>query len=387
MLDFSRVLAGPFCSMYLADFGAEVIKVETPNGGDETRQWGPPYAGALSAYFMSVNRNKKSLTLNLKHPDGVALARELARRSDVIIENFKTGGMAAFGLDYPTLRAANPRLVYCSITGYGQDSPLADRPGYDYVIQAQSGLMSITGEPDGDPLKVGVAIADVLTGLFAANAIQTALLHREKSGIGQHIDVALLDAQLAALVNVASNFLVSGAVPPRLGNAHPNIAPYQTFLAMDGMFVLAVGNDGQFRACCGVIERPELAEDVRFATNPARVQNRAALVAILEPLFASKRVGEWLAALAAVGVPSGEINTVADALRSPHAAARGLVAGATLADGTPVELLAPILKLTDTPPALHHPPPLLGQDTESILGDVLGKTPHEIAAYRRGGVV
>lgn len=387
VLDFSRVLAGPFCTMLLADFGADVIKVEHPRRGDDTRHWSPPSAGALSAYFLSVNRNKRSLTLDLKSSEGQAIARQLIAKSDVVIENFKVGGMRAYGLDYDSLKDEHPGLVYCSITGYGQDSPYANRPGYDYVIQGQSGLMSITGEKEGEPHKVGVAIADVLTGLFAANAIQTALLHRENTGEGQSIDIALLDSQIAALVNVASNYLVSGSTPPRHGNAHPNIVPYEALPAQNGMFILAVGNDSQFRAFCTVIGQPTLADDPRFATNPARVQNRVMLIDILKPILKTKTVATWVSELLAVGVPAGEINDIPAALATPHAQARQLVQQVTLGDGTLTDILAPIQKLSQTPPAIHHAPPLLGEHTDAILREVLGMDADTIAALRQQGVI
>jgi crotonobetainyl-CoA:carnitine CoA-transferase CaiB-like acyl-CoA transferase len=387
VLDFSRVLAGPFCTMLLADFGAEVIKVEQPNTGDDTRQWGPPYAGELSAYYLSVNRNKRSLTLNLKTPEGVALARQLALQSDVLVENFKVGGMAAYGLDYAALRPENSGLVYCSITGYGQTGPYAERPGYDYVIQAQSGLMSITGPKDGEPYKVGVAISDVLTGLFASNAIQSALLHREKTGEGQAIDISLLDSQIAALVNVASNYLVTGTPPARHGNAHANIVPYEAFPASDGMFILAVGNDGQFRAACAVIGQPELAQDTRFATNPTRVQNREELIEILRELFKTRTAEAWVEAFLEAGVPAAPIQDIPTALTHPHSVAHGLVERVTLADGSQVDLLAPIQKLSQTPPTIHRPPPLLGQDTDAVLRDLLGLDATTIADYHARGII
>lgn len=391
ILDFTRVLAGPFCTMLLADFGAEVIKVERPGVGDDTRQWGPPWAGRpenrMSAYYLSVNRNKRSLTLNLATSEGCELARRLALSSDVLIENFKAGQMQGYGLDDESLRPHHPGLIYASITGYGQTSPYADRPGYDYVIQAQSGLMSITGPAEGEPYKVGVAISDVITGLFAANAIQAALRHRERTGAGQYIDVSLLDSQLAALVNVASNYLVSGAVPPRFGNEHPNIVPYQVFQAADRPLVVNVGNDRQFRQFCAVIGQPALADDARFATNPARVMHRETLIPVLEGVLVQRPAAEWTQALLDAGVPVGEINTIPDILSDPHAQARGLVQDVTLADGTATTLLGSPLHLSATPPALHRPPPLLGQDTDAILRDVLGLADAEIATYREKGVV
>src|SRR5215813_3005335 len=297
VLDFTRVLAGPFCTMLLGDFGADVIKIEQPGSGDDTRAWGPPWAGRaesrMSAYYLSVNRNKRSLTLDLKSKEGQALARQLALKSNVLVENFKVGQMEGYGLGFKRLHAEHPGLVYCSITGYGQTGPYANRPGYDYVIQGQSGLMAITGPADGEPYKVGVAISDVVTGLYAANAIQAALVHRQQTGQGQWIDIALFDSQIAALVNVASSYLVSDVPLGRFGNAHASIVPYETFAAADGSFILTVGTDLQFRKCCEVIGKPELAADPRFVTNPARVANREALLAILRLIFAQRSVGAW----------------------------------------------------------------------------------------------
>jgi crotonobetainyl-CoA:carnitine CoA-transferase CaiB-like acyl-CoA transferase len=370
--------------MLLADLGADVIKIENPGLGDETRHWGPPWAGEgdarQSAYFMSVNRNKRSLTLNLKHDAGQALARQLAARSHVLIENFKVGGMATFGLGYDDLRALNPALVYCSLTGYGQTGPYHQRPGYDYVIQAMSGLMSITGPADGAPHKVGVAISDVVAGLYAANAIQAALRHSERTGQGQHIDISLLDTQIAALVNIASNYLASGQTPPRLGNLHPNIVPYQTFEASDGAFVLAVGNDRQFAALCKVIEREEWLDDPRFATNPARVENREALVPLLAAIFEQRPREVWIETLLGAGVPAGPINDVAVALNDPHTRARGLVDDAQPFVRSP-------LKMPATPPEVRSAPPALGAHTDEVLRDVLGLDDDRIRALRESGAI
>jgi crotonobetainyl-CoA:carnitine CoA-transferase CaiB-like acyl-CoA transferase len=373
--------------MLLADFGAEVIKVEQPGLGDDTRHWSPPAAGEMSAYFISANRNKRSLTLNLKHPEGQKIARALAEKADVVVENFKVGGMANYGLSYADLRPSNPGLIYCSITGYGQDSPWAERPGYDYVIQGQSGLMSVTGPSDGEPYKVGVAIADVFAGLFAANSILTALLHRERSGEGQAIDIALLDSQIAAMVNVASNYLVGGQIPPRLGNTHPNIVPYQTFQASDGPFILAVGNDRQFRAVCGLIGRPDLAIHPHFSSNPQRVRHREELTTLLSPYFLERPMEDWVEDLLAVDVPAGEIYTLDRALRNPHARARGLVETVSLADGTMTEILAPTAKLSATPASIHHPPPALGQDTEAVLKEWLDIDLRAISEYRAAQII
>ncbi len=373
------MLAGPFCTMLLGDMGAEVIKVENPAGGDDTRQWGPPWtADGLSAYFVSVNRNKRSLTLNLKTPEGQHIARQLAAQSHIMIENFLPGQMARFGLGYDDLRALNPALVYASITGFGQAGPYSSQPGYDYAVQAMSGLMAITGPAEGDPYKVGVAISDVLTGLFATSSILAALHHAEQTGAGQHLDIALLDSQLAALVNVASNYLVSGQPPQRYGNQHPNIVPYQTFHAADGDFVLAVGNDGQFAAVCALIEQPGLMSDPRFATNPARVKHRAALVALLQAVFLRRTVREWVEALLARGVPAAPINDLPTILNDPHVLARGLVGAG---------YINPAVKFSATPAQVRLPPPLLGQHTAEILQEVLDVDELTLSAYREKGVI
>lgn len=390
VLDFTRVLAGPFCAMLLGDLGAEVIKVENPNGGDDTRQWGPPYFGegesALSAYFVSVNRSKRSLTLNLKTEQGRAIARQLVADSHILIENFKVGGMAEYGLGYDDLKTLHPALVYCSITGYGQDGPYRDRPGYDYAIQAMSGLMSITGPADGEPHKVGVAVSDVFTGLFALTSILAALRHSERTGQGQHIDIALLDSQIAALVNVASNYLVSGQTPPRLGNAHPNIVPYQTFGAADRDFVLNVGNDRQFRALCRVIGQPVLADDPRYATNPARLEHRAPLVELLSAAFAQKSAGEWVDALLTAGIPAAPILSVADALNDPQVQARGLVQQVHTAAGD-LPLVGPPMRLSATPPVVRLPPPALGEHTDAVLRERLKLSDAALADLRAAGAI
>jgi crotonobetainyl-CoA:carnitine CoA-transferase CaiB-like acyl-CoA transferase len=391
VLDFTRVLAGPFCTMMLADLGADVIKVEDPARGDETRQWGPPWAGegdvAQSAYFLSVNRNKRSLTLNLKSSEGQAIARRLAAQSHIVTENFKPGQMGRFGLGYADLSALNPALVYGSITGYGQTGPYSDRPGYDFVIQAMSGLMSITGPVEGSPSKIGVALSDVIAGLFASSSILAALRHSERTGQGQHLDIALMDTQIAALVNVASNYLVSGQTPGRYGNQHPNIVPYQSFRASDGEFALAVGNDRQFAQLCALIEQPELADDPRFATNPARVHNRETLIPLLQAVFASRAAAEWVDGLLALGIPSGPINDVAAALEDSHVQARGLIQETTLANGEALRMVGPPVPFSATPAEVRLPPPALGQHTDDILREVLNINDATIAAYRTEGIL
>ncbi|MBL8165776.1 MAG: CoA transferase [Anaerolineae bacterium] len=391
VLDFTRVLAGPFCTMLLGDMGADVIKIENPNGGDESREWGPPWIGEgdlrLSAYYASVNRNKRSLTLNLKKAEGRELARALAAQSHVVVENFKAGGMAEFGLGYDELRALNPALVLCSITGFGQYGPYRERPGYDYVVQAMSGLMSITGPVNGEPYKVGVAVSDVFTGLFAHSAILAALRHAERTGEGQHIDIALLDSQIAALVNVASNYLLSGRNPQRMGNEHPNIVPYQAFSAADQDFILAVGNDRQFRQLCELIGQPALAQDIRFATNPSRVKYRTELAGLLQAQFRERRANEWVEALLAMGIPAGPINTIADILNDPHTEARGLLHQVTLPGGEALRLVGPAAQLSGTPAQVRLPPPALGQHTEALLNELLGLDATQIAACRANNVI
>lgn len=387
VLDFTRVLAGPFATMLLADLGADVIKVESPQG-DDTRAWGPPWHGEgadrHSAYYLSVNRNKRSLTLNLKQPGAQRLALALAERAHILVENLKPGGMAAFGLGYDQVRAINPAIVYASITGYGQTGPYHDRPGYDFVIQAQSGLMSITGEPDGPPTKVCVAVSDVFAGLFASTSMLAALRHAEQTGEGQHVDIALLDTQIAALVNIASNALVSGQIPARMGSAHPSIVPYQPFPARDRMFSVAVGNDRQFRALCAVIGHPEWADDARFATNPARVVNREALIPLLNDIFATRPASDWVRDLLAAGIPAGKINDVRAALDDPHVRARGLIHSLEMA-GQPLDLVGPPVAFSVTPPTVRLAPPTVGQDSDAVLLDWLGLTAAQIADHRRAG--
>ena len=392
VLDLSRVLAGPYGTMVLGDFGAEIIKVEQPGRGDDTRQWGPPFSpGGQSAYFLSVNRNKRSITLNLKSVEGRAILRRLADQADVLIENFKVGTMDGLGLGYAQLRGSNPGLIYCSITGYGQSGPYKDRPGYDTVIQAQGGLMSITGPTedgsDGQPFKVGVAIVDVSAGLFAVIGILAALHHRQRTGQGQAIDIALFDAQLGWLANVASNYLVSGQPPQRYGNAHATIVPYQTFATADGHLMLAVGNDGQFRALCGVLGVDTLADDPRFATNPARVQNRETLVPLLVEQFRRQPTHAWIERLLDVDVPCGPVDDVPTALSNPQAQARGMVQQVVDSAGDAISLVGPVIKMSGTPPAIASAPPHLGEQTEEILREKLGLGTEEIGELRRAGVV
>jgi formyl-CoA transferase len=391
VLDLTRVLAGPWCSQNLADLGAEVIKVERPGSGDDTRSWGPPYLrdaqGAESgeaAYFLCANRGKKSITLDLAQPQAREVVRRLAAQSDVFMENYKQGDMARFGLAWDDLRAINPRLVYCSITGFGQDGPYAARPGYDFMIQGMGGLMSITGErddaPGGGPQKVGVAVADLMTGMYATVAILGAVLHRERSGEGQYIDLALFDCQVAMLANINMNYLVSGQPPRRLGNAHANIVPYQVFEAADGHLILAVGNDAQFAKFCGLAGCPELANDQRYRSNAARVRNRDSLVPRLATLLKERSREEWLGALEAAGVPCGPINRIDEVFGDPQLAARGLRLDLPHPEAGSVPLVGSPMKLSASPVCYDLPPPLLGQHNREILHGLLGLSEAEIAA-------
>jgi crotonobetainyl-CoA:carnitine CoA-transferase CaiB-like acyl-CoA transferase len=348
-----------------------VLKVEEPRSGDSTRSWGPPWAGDQSAYFLAANHSKQSLCINLKSPDGSALVRDLAARSDVLIENFKPGALQRFGLDYAALSAVNPRLVYCSITGYGQTGPDRDLPGYDFVVQAQSGLMSITGEIEGPPSKVGVALVDIMTGLHAASAILAALLERERSGRGQWIDIALLDAALSSLANVAQNALVTGTVPERYGNAHPSIVPYQPFATADGTLALAIGTDDQYARFCAAVERPELAAEP-YTRNPGRVAQRARLVPLLQEIFLTRATGAWLELLHAINVPAGPLLDGSSALQQPQVVARGLVHHVGHPSAGTVSVLGAVAQFSRTPAAEPLPPPTLGQHTRSALTRILG---------------
>ena len=382
VLDLSRVLAGPWAGQMLADLGADVVKVERPGAGDDTRAWGPPYLRdadgrdtSEAAYFLSANRNKRSITIDFTQPAGQQQVRELVQRADVLIENFKVGGLAAYGLDYASLQALNPRLIYCSVTGFGQQGPYAKRAGYDFMIQAMGGLMSITGKADGEegagPVKVGVALTDILTGLYASNAILAALAERERSGLGQYIDLALLDVQIACLGNQALNYLTTGVPPKRLGNAHPNIVPYQDFPTADGDFILTVGNDGQFRKFCEVAGHPEWSADARFATNSARVANRAELVPLIRQVTVFRTTAEWIAALEQAGVPCGPINDLAQVFADPQVQARGTRIRMAHPLAGEVDLVANPIRLSRTPVDYRRPPPLLGEHNTEVLTDWL----------------
>ncbi len=404
VLDLTRVLAGPGATQILGDLGADVIKVERPGGGDDTRAWGPPYlkdsAGndtSESAYYLATNRNKRSVTIDLGNPEGQRLVRGLAARCDVLVENFKVGDMARFGLAYDDLKRDHPGLVFCSITGFGQTGPYASRPGYDFLIQAMGGLMSITGNGDGgsggagggEPMKVGVAVADVVCGLYAAVAILAAVRHRERTGEGQFIDLGLLDTQVAWLVNQGMNYLISGDVPQRLGNAHPNIVTYQAFPARDGYFVIAVGNDAQFRRLCAVLGLGALAGDPNFATNAARVRNRSILVPLIAAQTGRRERSVWLAALRENGVPAGPVNTLDQVFADPQVAHRGMQMAMPhpLAGTAGLSMISSPLRLSATPVSYRRPPPLLGEHTDAILEEVLGVGVHERALLRAAGVI
>ena len=384
VLDLSRVLAGPWASQMLGDLGADVVKVERPEVGDDTRRWGPPWVadaqGADSdqaAYFQCANRNKRSLVIDMATPEGQAQIRALASRADVVLENFKVGGLKAYGLDADSLRALNPRLIYCSITGFGQTGPYAPRAGYDFLIQGMGGLMSLTGRADSEdgagPQKVGVALVDIMTGLYASIAVLAALNHRHASGEGQHIDLALLDVQVASLANQAANYLTSGVAPRRMGNAHPNIVPYQDFPTADGDMILAIGNDGQFTKFCAVAGHAEWAQDERFASNPARVAHRATLIPLLRQATVMKPTAEWIALLEAAGVPCGPINRLPEVFADPQVQARGLRIDLPHPAFGSVPLVANPIRLSATPVQYRQAPPTLGEHTEAVLADWLGR--------------
>ncbi|MEE4348754.1 MAG: CoA transferase [Pacificimonas sp.] len=387
ILDLSRVLAGPWCTMILGDLGAEVIKIENPNGGDDTRGWGPPFAAGEAAYYLCANRNKKSVALNFADPAGQEIVCALAAEADILVENYRAGGLVRYGLDYESLSAVNPRLVYCSVTGYGHDSPIAERPGYDYVIQAEGGLMSVTGPQDGAPHKVGVAVADLFTGMAAAQACLAALIAADRDGLGQHLDIALYDAQLAMLANVGSAYLVSGKEPARYGNGHATVIPYDLFDAADRQLVIAVGNDSQFaRLASDLMDRADIAADARFRTNAARVENRDALMAELRPAIAAKPAAYWIEGMRAARIPCAEVRSVGQALRAPEAEARGMVRSVAHPLAGDLELIGSPLKFGATPLTDFTAPPLLGEHSGEVLS-ALGRSADDIAALRRTGVL
>ena len=369
VLDLSRVLAGPYCTMVLGDLGADVIKVEPPEG-DETRDWGPPFAGGESAYYLCVNRNKRDVVINLKTDEGKKVLRELALQSDVLVENFRPGTLKKFGLDFATLHELNPKLIYCSITGFGQTGSMKDKPGYDFMIQALGGLMSITGVPDGEPMKTGVAVVDLFAGQNAIIAILAALQARTLTGRGQHLDISLFDSQLGWLANVASNYLISGKLPKRHGNAHPNIVPYQSFQAIDGWFAIAVGNDKQFEALCKVIGKSEWASDPRFAKNSGRVENREELIPLLKAIFMTRSVNEWLSVLEQAQIPCGPINNFDHVFSMPTVKEREMLVTMKHPTIGDLPLVGSPLKMSDTPVEYRLPPPLMGEHTEEVLREL-----------------
>ncbi|MGQ7279042.1 CaiB/BaiF CoA transferase family protein [Brevibacillus thermoruber] len=384
VLDLTRVLAGPFCTMILGDLGADVIKVEAVGSKDDTRAWGPPFAGGESAYYLCANRNKRAITLNLKSAKGQDALKKLAAGADVVVQNFKTGTLERLGLGYDTLKRINPQIILASITGFGQTGPYKNEPGYDYIIQAMAGLMSITGDERSGPLKVGVAIADVLTGLYAAIGILAALHERSYSGEGQQLDVSLFDAQLSALVNVASSYLTTGAVPRRLGNQHPHIVPYQVFPTRDGEMVVAVGNDAQFRKLAEALGMPELAADERYRTNADRLRHRDGLVAVISAVMKAKPTTHWRARLQAAGIPHGPINDLQAVFADPQVQARNMVVEMAHPTAGSVKLVGSPLKLSRTPVEMKRHPPLYGEHTAQVLSR-LGYSPDELDEMRRNG--
>ena len=398
VLDLSRVLAGPWCAQNLADLGAQVIKVERPGAGDDTRHWGPPFAKdpngqdtTESAYYISINRNKKSITLDISTPEGQAIVRDLVKTSDVVIENYKVGQLAKYGLDYLSLCAIKPNLIYCSITGFGQSGPYQQRPGYDFILQGMGGFMSITGEadhlPGGGPQKAGVAIVDLFTGMYASSAILAAVIHRDRSGEGQYIDMALLDTQVAMLANISSNYLCSGVSPHRWGNAHPNVVPYQTFQTSDSWIIVAVGNDSQFRNFVRAGNREALADDPRFATNPARIEHRAALIPLLVEMVKEKTKAQWITLLEAAGVPCGPINNLQEVFENEQVIARGIEMHVPHPTAGTMKLVASPMRLSKTPVEVRMPPPLLGQHTDEVLRDELGMSTSQINELHQRGIV
>jgi formyl-CoA transferase len=398
VLDLTRVLAGPWCAQNLADLGADVIKVERPGAGDDTRSWGPPYLQdadgrdtSEAAYYLAANRGKRSVTLDIATPEGQDIVRRLARQSDVVLENYKVGQLKKYGLDYESLKREKPDLIYCSITGFGQDGPYAQRAGYDFIIQGMGGFMSVTGErddlPGGGPQKAGVAISDLMTGMYSTIAVMAALTHRDRTGEGQYIDMALLDVQVAMLANMNTNYLASGNPPKRWGNAHPNIVPYQTFATSGGHSIVAVGNDGQYRRFIEAGGRPELANDDRFATNPMRVRHRDTLVPLLADMVKTKTKQEWIDALEAAGVPCGPINTLGEVFDNPQVNARGLRIDLPHPTGGKVKLVGNPIKMSATPPCYDMSPPMLGQHTEEVLRDLLGQSEEQIRDLQNKGIV
>lgn len=392
VLDLSRVLAGPWATQILGDFGADVLKIEKPGAGDDTRSWGPPFLPGPhgdqgdAAYYLAANRNKRSVAIDFSLSAGAELVRRLAPHCQVFVENFRPDGLSKYGLDARSVLSINPSIVYCSITGFGQTGPYAHRPGYDYVIQGMGGLMSLTGEPAGEPMKAAVAVADLFTGMYAVTTILAALRHAEHTGEGQHLDISLLDCQIAMMANLGANFLVSGKIPERVGNHHASIAPYQVFATADGHIILAVGNDTQFRDFCTAASLP-LADDIRFATNAARVAHRAALTDALAPKMRTHTTAAWLTMLETADVPCGPINTLDQVYADPHVVNRAAVQSTTRSDGSEIKLAINPARMSTTPPSIRRAPPLLGADTETVLRELLGASETEIAAWRRVGAI
>ncbi len=397
VLDLTRVLAGPWATQIFADFGAEVIKIEKPGEGDDTRGWGPPFitngdgSKGDAAYFLSANRGKWSVAIDMASAQGQKLIRELAAKSDIVMENFKVGGLKKYGLDYESLKAVNPRLIYCSLTGFGQNGPYAQRAGYDFMIQGMGGIMSVTGQPDGapgaEPMKIGVAFADIFTGLYCTIGIQAALYHRERTGEGQYIDVALLDSQVGVLANQALNYLVGGKAPTRMGNAHPNIVPYQTFATKDGYIIMAVATDRQFKEYSAIIGLPHLADDERFRLNRGRVVNRAELIPLLVEPMKTRTTADWVAAFEAAAIPCGPINTIDEVFANEQVLARGMQIGLTREDGVQVPGVANPVNFSATPIEYGKAPPKLGDGTEKILGEVLGLDASALDSLRQQKII
>jgi len=388
VLDLSRILAGPWCTQTLADLGADVWKVESPGSGDDTRSWMPPDIDGESTYFLCANRSKRSIAIDFRTSQGQEIVQRLAREADVLVENFRIGSLARYRLDYESLSTINPRLIYCSISGYGRTGCRATEAGYDFAIQAESGLMSITGDPDGEPMKVGVAITDLVTGMNATQAIMASLIAREKTGTGQFIDMSLLDSAVSVLANVASGYLATGATPKRFGNAHPTVAPYQIFPSADGSFALAVGNDRQFQIlCCDVLERPDLAEDSRFSTNRLRVENRGVLIPLLQDVFRTRTTDDWLALLKLAGVPAGKVRSVPEVFASREATERGFFTETDDPIHGTLKLMRSPLALRGTVPRDPATPPRLGEHTDEILRNVLKASTYDIAAWRQAKIV
>ena len=388
VIDLTRILAGPYCTMMLGDLGAEVIKIEAPGRGDDTRHWGPPFTeSGEAAYFMCVNRNKRSLTLNLKSERGLEILKDMISQGDVLVENFKAGTLSRWGLDYESLQELRPGLIYCTVTGYGYTGPYSSRPGYDFIVQAMGGFMSINGPKEGDPHRAGVAIADISAGMFAASAVLAALYARERTGEGQRIDMALLDSQIAVLTYAASNYFVSGETPARHGNAHPNIVPYQSFTARDGQFAFAAGNDSQWEKFCGAVDRPQWLHDERFRTNSARVQNRDLVAAALDDLFVTRDAAHWLALCEQIGLPAGPINSIDRVFEDAQVQAREMRVTAQHSEDGDVPLLNSPLRIPTAPTSIRRAPPTLGEHTEEVLAEMFGLDAASVAALRQEGVV